>query len=56
MRTVLSGLRAEEITIEREETVDLICRRHGLAREVAERIVASARTIDQAHALAELMR
>lgn len=56
MQEVLSRLRNEELQIDREETVDLLCRRHGLARDVAERIVMAARNVDHAHAVAELMR
>ena len=56
MHSVISDLRRLEIEIDREETVDLLCRRHRLQREVAERIVHMARNVDHAHALAELMR
>lgn len=56
MDSVLSDLRELEIQLDREETVELLCQRHRLQRDVAERIVRMARNVDHAHAIAELMR
>ena len=56
MHEVLAGLRQLEIEIDREETIELLCHRHRLQRDVAVRIVQIARDVDQAHAIAELMR
>ena len=56
MQQVTSELRRLEIDVIRDETIDLLCHRHRLEREVAERIVRMARNVDHAHALAELMR
>ena len=56
MHEVLAGLRELEIEIDREETVELLCHRHRLQRDVAMRIVKIARNVAHAHAIAELMR
>ncbi len=47
---------ATERDMLREETIDTICRRYGLSEETARRVVAMARTPDQALSIAELMR
>jgi hypothetical protein len=51
-----AGITAVELQIHKEEAIDLIQQRYRLPAEVAERIVASARNIDQACSIAELMR
>jgi len=56
MHSMPLELSQQEIEIDREETAELLCRRHRLPRDVVERIVKVARNVDHAHALAELMR
>lgn len=46
----------EELRLLREEAEDLIQHRLGLSPDHARRLVERARTIDQAIAMAELMR
>ena len=47
---------ATERAMQREETIDTICQRYGLSEDTARRLVAVARTPDQALSMAELMR
>jgi hypothetical protein len=51
-----AGINAIELQIHKEEAIDLIQERYRLPADVAKRIVASAKNIDQAYSIAELMR
>ena len=53
---VQSRLRLEETRILKEEAADALCQRYRLSPEVARRIVEMSRNVDQAYAIAELMR
>lgn len=56
MNHIQSRLRVEETRIEKEEAADMLCHRYRLSPEVARRIVDMSRNVDQAYAIAELMR
>ncbi|HTJ56342.1 MAG TPA: hypothetical protein VL418_02090 [Devosiaceae bacterium] len=57
MRIEIARLESrEEIEFRRKEDAARLSERYDLPRDVAERIVAMAKNIDQAHSIASLMK